>query len=123
MSPQGHAGGMVLDAEARMLYYKDGSGLRIMRIGLDDDRPEVVIRASNDVLGLTIDRKNKKLYWADTAIRRSNLDGTQIETVLKTSSTGSVKSIVIYHPAPPSSPPHLRHPSCMPQQAWRSRPT
>jgi dipeptidyl aminopeptidase/acylaminoacyl peptidase len=102
MSPQGRAGGMVFDIEARMLYYKDSSGLRIMRIGFDDDEPEVVIAGSNDVLGLTIDKANKKLYWADTAIKRSNLDGSQIETVLQTSSNADVKSIVIYHPPSPA---------------------
>jgi sugar lactone lactonase YvrE len=106
MTPQGHAGGMVFDTEARKLYYKDGSGLRIMRIGLDDgDKPELVIRSLNDVLGLTIDRKNKKLYWADAAIKRSNLDGTQIETVFKTSFS-SVKSIAIYHPPLPTPAPN-----------------
>ncbi len=101
MSQQGRAGGMVFDADARMLYYKDGSGMRIMRVGVDDGKPEVLIRNSNDVLGLTIDRRNKKLYWADTAIRRSNLDGTQIETVFN-ATLGVVKSIAIYHP--PSLP-------------------
>jgi hypothetical protein len=94
-------GGLVLDVEGRTLFYKDSEGRTIMRIGLNnDDEPKLVIRASDDVLGLTIDKKNKKLYWHDTAIRRSNLDGSQMETVMD-SVPQAVKSIVIYHPPSP----------------------
>jgi hypothetical protein len=74
------------DAADKMIYWIDG-GASIYRANLDgtDAQRIVITTGSEDSYGLAIDSTAGKLYWTEYVtgkIRRSNLNGSQIEDVL-----------------------------------------
>lgn len=71
-------------AEADKLYWTDNKGIH--RVDLDGGNMEtpvpVLLRSP---IGIAVDEKNQKIYWADSRtrkIQRSNLDGTNIEDII-----------------------------------------
>src|SRR6266705_2114796 len=87
--------GIVVDAEAGHIYWtnmgvpnlNDGS---IERADLDGQNRKTIIPEGGTFTPkqLHLDKKNSKLYWCDREgmrVMRSNLDGSQIETLVDTS--------------------------------------
>jgi hypothetical protein len=77
---------IVIDPQGRKMYWSEKHPtLVVRRANLDGSEPETLHAATEDNLGgVAIDVEARKLYWGDvSAFRRSNLDGTQIETVLE----------------------------------------
>ena len=71
-------------AEADKLYWTDNKGLH--RVDLDGGNMEtpvpVLLRSP---IGIAVDEKNQKIYWADSRtrkIQRANFDGTNIEDII-----------------------------------------
>ena len=75
---------LAIDEPARKLYWSDD--YRVMRADLDGlNIEEVVAKVETSPRGIDLDTEHGKLYWADftaKAIRRSNLNGSDIEEVL-----------------------------------------
>ena len=87
--------GIAVDTEAGHIYWtnmgvptqNDGS---IERVDLDGQNRTTIIPKGGTFTPkqLTLDRKNRKLYWCDREgmrVMRSNLDGSKIETLVDTS--------------------------------------
>lgn len=77
--------GLVLDAEAGMLYWADEGNGTINRVRTDGSGQETLVIAQSAPRNVALDRKNDKIYWTDPnldRVYRANLDGTFIETVV-----------------------------------------
>jgi sugar lactone lactonase YvrE len=96
---QNRPGGMALDVVGRYLFYKDAGGSRIQRISLDGGLPEVVLDGLANPNGLHLDPTARKIYWAETAVWRANLDGTAKESIPGTESD-FISSIYVLYPEP-----------------------
>ncbi|MCA9263168.1 MAG: protein kinase [Planctomycetales bacterium] len=90
-------GGMALDIGGRAIYYKDAKGRRILRAALDGGETTVVLDQLVNPNGLCIDPVAGKIYWAESAIWRANLDGTNKQMVDGTQSS-FIAGICIVHP-------------------------
>jgi hypothetical protein len=90
-----HPDGIVVDAESGHIYWtemgvpdlNDGS---IERANLEGKNRRTIIGQGGTFTPkqLHLDKKNRKLYWSDREgmrVMRSNLDGSQIETLVDTS--------------------------------------
>ena len=70
---------IIVERVSRKLYW---SGHGIRRSNLDGSDPEFVIEPEGDG-GFAVDSRDQKVYWAFVGeVCRSNLDGTQVETIL-----------------------------------------
>ncbi len=91
------ADALALDAPNAILYWTDSKQGTIQRAKLQDGADaevDIIIDAHlNRPLGLVLDLSAEKIYWSDQrrgakndegVIRRANLDGTQMETVVHT---------------------------------------
>lgn len=71
-------------AEADKLYWTDIRGIH--RVDLDGGNMETPVPVPLvSPIGIAVDEKGKKIYWADPAtrkIQRANLDGTNIEDII-----------------------------------------
>ncbi|MDK1046367.1 MAG: hypothetical protein QGM45_11875 [Anaerolineales bacterium] len=80
--------GFAVDVQARKLYW--GEDYRVKRANLDGSSPEdVIVTMETTPQSIDLDTEHGKLYWADRtykAIRRSNLNGSDIEVVLSVES-------------------------------------
>jgi len=94
--------GIAVDAELGRVYYTDhvsfGDGF-IGVCGLNGEDPRT-LATSTSPLGLSLDTKLQKIYWADdddNTVSRMNTDGTESEVVLSFSSTGfgGFRSVVL----------------------------
>src|SRR5262245_16483166 len=87
--------GVAVDAEAGYIYWtnmgvpsrNDGS---IERVDLDGGNRRIIVPEGGVFTPkqLTLDRKNRKLYWCDREgmrVMRGNLDGSNVETLVDTS--------------------------------------
>ena len=76
--------GVALDPQAGKLYVSLPNANRIDRLNLDGTGREVALTfPGGRPFGLAIDTEADMIYWADlTSIRRSDLNGTSIETVV-----------------------------------------
>ena len=91
-----HPDGIVFDAELGHIYWtnmgaspKENSG-SIERADIDGRNRKTIIPEASTFTPkqLHLDRENRKLYWSDREgmrVMRSNLDGSQIETLVDTS--------------------------------------
>jgi DNA-binding beta-propeller fold protein YncE len=87
--------GIVVDVEAGHIYWTNMGGLKlndgsIERADLDGHNRKTIIAGGGTFTPkqLHLDKKNEKLYWSDREgmrVMRSNLDGSQIETLVDTS--------------------------------------
>ena len=91
------AGGMTIDVSGRYLYFKSRSATNIIRKSLADGRAQHVKSGPEDILGMFIDQRAKKLYWAAQGIHRANLDGSGHEVLLQAPHL-VIKSIFVYYP-------------------------
>lgn len=73
--------GVALDLNNSKIYWVDNA--RILRADLNGDNVETLVTGENSAWGITIDTVNQKVYWTRTTnlVRRSNLDGSNVETV------------------------------------------
>ncbi len=90
-----HPDGIVVDADAGHIYWtnmgvspKENSG-SIERTDLDGKNRKTIVPEGGTFTPkqLHLDKKNGKLYWSDREgmrVMRSNLDGSQIETLVET---------------------------------------
>ena len=71
-------------AEAQNMYWTDERGIH--RAGIDGGNPETILPVTLfDPDGVAIDTVRGKIYWTDDdlqEIRRANLDGTNVETIV-----------------------------------------
>src|SRR5215471_5794766 len=87
--------GIAIDAEAGHIYWtnmgvpsrNDGS---IERADLDGSNRRIIVPEGGTFTPkqMTLDRKNRKLYWSDRegmCVMRANFDGSNIETLVDTS--------------------------------------
>lgn len=81
--------GVVIDEDAndKRLYWTDVNGGRIIKSNLLATRTTELIVGLSSPTGLAIDQTTKKLYWSEQSggkgsIKRSNLDGSNIETIV-----------------------------------------
>src|SRR5262245_5578128 len=90
-----HPDGIVVDAEAGHVYWTNMGGYpnrndgSIERADLDGKNRKVIIAPGGTFTPkqLHLDKANGKLYWSDREgmrVMRSNLDGSQIETLVQT---------------------------------------
>ena len=87
--------GIVVDVEAGHIYWTNMGNLKlnegsIERADLDGQNRKMIIPAGGTFTPkqLHLDKENRKLYWCDREgmrVMRSNLDGSQIETLVDTS--------------------------------------
>lgn len=82
--------GIALDIEDHRVYWMDGyyKG-RVMRADLDGGYEQQIATTVGIANGIDVDAAGGKLYWTeygnglqDDVVRRANLDGTQVETLL-----------------------------------------
>ena len=97
---------IAIDPRGGTMYFTDRYANDLFRANLDGTGVEVLVdgppggaAASRgpQPRGLAIDFENNKLYWADEfdqVIRRSNLDGTDIEDVL-TENVTNIRALVV----------------------------
>ncbi|MEO8197608.1 MAG: FG-GAP-like repeat-containing protein, partial [Thermoanaerobaculia bacterium] len=72
-------------AAAQFVYFTEGAFGTLERIRTDGSERTLLIAGLNSPRGLAIDDSAGKVYWAESglaAIRRANLDGSAIETVV-----------------------------------------
>ena len=75
--------GIAIDPVALKMYWAEQGG-RIQRADLDGTNVELLINSSGTPRDVAMDLEGQKLYWVESAgagIRRSDLDGGNIETV------------------------------------------
>jgi len=87
--------GIVVDTEAGHIYWTNMADLKtnngsIERADLDGKNRTTIVPKGGTFTPkqLTLDRKNRKLYWCDREgmrVMRSNLDGSKVETLVDTS--------------------------------------
>jgi hypothetical protein len=79
-STTGTLSGLAIDSISRKLYWTSvNEGAQVRRSDLVGGHVEVVSLATDNPIGITVDSKGGKLYWADDgtrAIVQSNLDGS-----------------------------------------------
>jgi len=82
--------GLALDVDAGHLYWSDenaasdGSGA-IMRANLDGSGVTEIVGGLDKPWGIALDLTGGKIYWADwwsETVRRANLDGSEVETIV-----------------------------------------
>jgi hypothetical protein len=76
--------GIAVDSIHRYVFWMDGSFRRIYRGHLDSGVVETVVSQLNYTYGgIAVHPADEKIYWVDpNNIRRANLDGTNVETIL-----------------------------------------
>ncbi len=69
---------------AQMMYWTSDSGQSIHRASADGGQIEELVTAEPDPVGLALDVAAGKMYWSQRfgGIRRANLDGSGVETVV-----------------------------------------
>jgi photosystem II stability/assembly factor-like uncharacterized protein len=75
---------LVVDEDARKLYWTDSSRGEILRADLTGSNVETVVIGYLELRGIAIDSSAGKLYWVDAeigSIQRANLDGTGLEVL------------------------------------------
>jgi len=88
--------GIALDVAGGKLYFTEALRARIFRTDLDGLNLELLYDEATDgesdtrvATSIALDLVNRKLYWtAEKAIRRSNLDGSGLETLFKIKTDG-----------------------------------
>jgi DNA-binding beta-propeller fold protein YncE len=80
---------IVLDQVHNKILWSDFNKQRLQRANLDGTGVENILTGLGFPKALTIDMTNQKLYWSDRVsykgvIRRSNLDGSNIENLITT---------------------------------------
>ncbi len=82
--------GIAVDIAGGKLYFADNQQPKtISRANLDGTMVEVLIEGFGFPADVTLDLANEKLYWCDqqrNVIERANLDGSERQTVVETSS-------------------------------------
>src|SRR5688500_9114857 len=82
----------VPDADAAVLYWSDPDA-RVIQRNSDGGSPVTILSSVNGLVeprGIAVDAGAGKIYFADNgtkAIRRANLDGSQLETLISTGFT------------------------------------
>ena len=80
--------GIAVDTNASKIYWSLSNKNKIQRADLDGSMVEDVLTTAATPLSLAIDGTGGKIYWSeekdviDVVIRRGNLDGTGVETLL-----------------------------------------
>ena len=75
---------ITVDAPGKKLYWINSLEGKIQRVDLSGGNIETIIQLDDNITHIAVDTKGGKLYWVDSEfrIRRMNLDGTDIETIL-----------------------------------------
>ena len=75
---------ITVDAPGKKLYWINSLEGKIQRVDLSGGNIETIIQLDDTITHIAVDTKGGKLYWVDSEfrIRRMNLDGTDIETIL-----------------------------------------
>ena len=75
---------IVVDTVRKKLYWINSFETKIQSADMNGENIETVIQLDDDVTSFAIDIEGTKFYWTDPqySIRRMNLDGTNMETVL-----------------------------------------
>ncbi len=75
---------ITVDATEKKLYWINSLEGKIQRADLSGGNIKTVIQLDDTITHVAVDTKGGKLYWVDSEfrIRRMNLDGTGIETIL-----------------------------------------
>jgi sugar lactone lactonase YvrE len=80
----GQPTGMAIDSAAGQLYFVNTDSIR--RVNVDGSHPvDLVSGGINLAFGIALDLSEQKVYWTEAnsrRIRRANLDGTAVETVI-----------------------------------------
>ena len=73
-----------VDPTGKKLYWINSLAGKIQSADLSDGNIKTIIQLDDTITHIAVDTKERKLYWADSEfrIRRMNLDGTGIETLL-----------------------------------------
>jgi hypothetical protein len=78
-------GDMALDLSRNQMFFTDGRNNIIYRSDLSGGNLLVIKPASgtpsNSGLEMWLDSQNKKLYWMDRSLKRSDLDGANVESL------------------------------------------
>ncbi len=83
-----HVTAIALDVEGGKMYYMVTSLDSVRRADLDGQNPEVLITGASSGRAVALDLVARKLYFDDTGVQRSNLDGTDIETIASSGGFG-----------------------------------
>ena len=91
---------IVVDTVRNKLYWINSIETKIQSANLNGENINTVIQLDDDFTNFAIDTEGAKLYWTDPQyrIRRMNLDGTNMETLLhnwRTDFTRGIGGIVI----------------------------
>ena len=88
--PNAFSSGLAVDSVAKKIYWTQDDVIYrgVMRADLDGSNAERVVVESDDTLpsGIALDLVGQKMYWTDSMlnlIKRANLDGTEVEHVLR----------------------------------------
>ena len=86
---------IVVDTVRKKLYWINSFETKIQSADLNGENIKTVIQLDDDVTNFAIDIEDAKLYWTDPQyhIRRMNLDGTNMETLLHNWSTDLTRGI------------------------------
>jgi low density lipoprotein receptor-related protein 5/6 len=88
--------GIGLDISAGKMYWADFS-VGISRADLDGDNVEILMEVGNPY-GIALDVSAGKMYWTDyidQVVRRSNLDGTVVETLISLTTNEAALGIAL----------------------------
>ena len=86
---------IVVDTVRKKLYWINSFETKIQGADLNGENIETVIQLDDDVTNFAIDIEDAKFYWTDPQyhIRRMNLDGTNMETLLDNWNTNLTRGI------------------------------
>jgi len=90
----GEPDAVVIDYDAKMLYWDTSSGIRRAKLGVDDvsEFEDFVTGQANDPEGIAIDPVTKALFWNnyDGNVWTKNLNGTGEKSIVTTGGGGAV---------------------------------
>ena len=86
---------IVVDTVRKKLYWIDSFETKIQGADLNGENIETVIQLDDDITNFALDIESAKFYWTDPQyhIRRMNLDGTNMETLLDNWNTNLTRGI------------------------------
>ena len=97
--------GVAFDESHRKIYWVEAAwtGARVLRASPNWSNVEVLVSGQSALRGIAVDEAGGKIYWTSSnlvsgaKVRRANLDGTNVETILDLPSGSNPRGITVDH--------------------------